>query len=153
MFSTFFLNDTGNMGRIMDLGATDYVHSNKGILKTISTNHGILFLYIGNGSKMPISITPPLPLQTCFALFILIIFQHLGHTGYQVLKSLISNNIILCNKDNSSALCEPCQLGKIVRLPFYNLILLCMICLTFFIRIFGVLQFLAIVVFIIILFS
>ena len=74
MFSTFFLNDTGNMGWIMDLGATDYVHSNKGILKTISTNHGIPFIYIGNGSKMPISITPPLPLQTCFALFILIIF-------------------------------------------------------------------------------
>lgn len=38
-----------------------------------------------------------------------------------MLKSLLYNNFIVCNKDNSSSLCEPCQLGKFIRLPFFRL--------------------------------
>ncbi|GKC24852.1 ribonuclease H-like domain-containing protein [Tanacetum coccineum] len=44
--------------------------------------------------------------------------QRLGHPGSEVLRSLVSNNLISCNKTQSSVLCHACQLGKHVRLPF-----------------------------------
>ncbi|GKE76298.1 ribonuclease H-like domain-containing protein, partial [Tanacetum coccineum] len=44
--------------------------------------------------------------------------QRLGHPGSEVLRSLVSNNLISCNKTQSSVLCHACQLGKHVRIPF-----------------------------------
>ncbi|GKA05992.1 ribonuclease H-like domain-containing protein [Tanacetum coccineum] len=44
--------------------------------------------------------------------------QRLSHPGSEVLRSLVSNNLISCNKTQSSVLCHACQLGKHVRLPF-----------------------------------
>ncbi|GKC90331.1 ribonuclease H-like domain-containing protein [Tanacetum coccineum] len=44
--------------------------------------------------------------------------QRLGHPGSDVLRSLVSNNLISCNKTKSPVLCHACQLGKHVRLPF-----------------------------------
>nr|GEX13411.1 ribonuclease H-like domain-containing protein [Tanacetum cinerariifolium] len=44
--------------------------------------------------------------------------QRLGHPGSDVLRSLVSNNFISCNKTKSPVLCHACQLGKHVRLPF-----------------------------------
>ncbi|GJZ05840.1 reverse transcriptase domain-containing protein [Tanacetum coccineum] len=44
--------------------------------------------------------------------------QRLGHPGSEVLRLLVSNNLISCNKTQSSVLCHACQLGKHVRLPF-----------------------------------
>ncbi|GJR93546.1 ribonuclease H-like domain-containing protein [Tanacetum coccineum] len=44
--------------------------------------------------------------------------QRLGHPGSEVLRNLVSNNFISCNKTKSPVLCHACQLGKHVRLPF-----------------------------------
>ncbi|GKD58044.1 ribonuclease H-like domain-containing protein [Tanacetum coccineum] len=43
-----------------------------------------------------------------------------GHLGSEVLRFLISNSSILCNKTKSPELCHTCQLGKHVRLPFVS---------------------------------
>ncbi|GJT96439.1 ribonuclease H-like domain-containing protein [Tanacetum coccineum] len=45
--------------------------------------------------------------------------QRLGHPGDQVLCSLVSSRFISCNKEKSSHICHACQLGKLVKLPFY----------------------------------
>ncbi|GJW72649.1 ribonuclease H-like domain-containing protein [Tanacetum coccineum] len=44
--------------------------------------------------------------------------QRLGHPGGDVLRRLVSNNVISCNKEKPPVLCHACQLGKHVRLPF-----------------------------------
>ncbi|GKF20638.1 ribonuclease H-like domain-containing protein, partial [Tanacetum coccineum] len=44
--------------------------------------------------------------------------QRLGHPGSEVLRHLVSNNLISCNKTKSTVLCHACQLGKHVQLPF-----------------------------------
>nr|GEW36713.1 ribonuclease H-like domain-containing protein [Tanacetum cinerariifolium] len=46
--------------------------------------------------------------------------QHLGHPGCEVLRHLVSNNFISCNKEKPFVLWHVCQLGKHVRLPFYD---------------------------------
>ncbi|GJR79247.1 ribonuclease H-like domain-containing protein [Tanacetum coccineum] len=44
--------------------------------------------------------------------------QRLGHPRSDVLRSLVSNNFISCNKTKSLVLSHACQLGKHVQLPF-----------------------------------
>lgn len=44
--------------------------------------------------------------------------QRLGHPGDQVLKHLVSQKFISCNKKDSPLLCHACQLGRHVRLSF-----------------------------------
>ncbi|GJT45304.1 ribonuclease H-like domain-containing protein [Tanacetum coccineum] len=46
--------------------------------------------------------------------------QRLGHLGSDVLRRLVSNNFISCNKEKPLVLCHACQLGKHVRLPFVS---------------------------------
>ncbi|GJY06860.1 ribonuclease H-like domain-containing protein [Tanacetum coccineum] len=46
--------------------------------------------------------------------------QRLGHPGSEVLRRLVSNNVISCNKEKPPVLCHACQLGKHVRLPFVS---------------------------------
>ncbi|GKA34065.1 retrotransposon protein, putative, unclassified [Tanacetum coccineum] len=46
--------------------------------------------------------------------------QRLGHPSAKVLRSLISRNVISCNKEKSSHICHACQLGKHVKLPFVS---------------------------------
>ncbi|GJR06596.1 ribonuclease H-like domain-containing protein [Tanacetum coccineum] len=46
--------------------------------------------------------------------------QHLGHLGSDVLRRLVSNNFISCNKEKPHVLCHACQLGKHVSLPFVS---------------------------------
>ncbi|GJU87586.1 ribonuclease H-like domain-containing protein [Tanacetum coccineum] len=46
--------------------------------------------------------------------------QRLGHPGSKVLRRLVSNNFILCNKEKPPVLCHARQLGKHVRLPFVS---------------------------------
>ncbi|GJX35698.1 ribonuclease H-like domain-containing protein [Tanacetum coccineum] len=45
--------------------------------------------------------------------------QRLGHPGSDVLRRLVSNNVISCNKEKPPVLCHACQLGKHARLPFF----------------------------------
>ncbi|GKB05788.1 ribonuclease H-like domain-containing protein [Tanacetum coccineum] len=44
--------------------------------------------------------------------------QRLGHSGDDVLRSLVSRNFISYNKEKSPHVCHACQLGKHVKLPF-----------------------------------
>ncbi|GJZ42405.1 ribonuclease H-like domain-containing protein [Tanacetum coccineum] len=46
--------------------------------------------------------------------------QRLRHPISEVLRRLVSNNFISCNKDKPPVLCHACQLGKHVRLPFVS---------------------------------
>ncbi|GKB85156.1 ribonuclease H-like domain-containing protein [Tanacetum coccineum] len=46
--------------------------------------------------------------------------QRLGHPGSEVLRRLVSCNLISCNKEKPHVLCHACQLGKQVRLPFVS---------------------------------
>nr|GEW41999.1 ribonuclease H-like domain-containing protein [Tanacetum cinerariifolium] len=46
--------------------------------------------------------------------------QRLGHPGSDVLHSLVSNNVISCNKEKPPVLCHACQLGKHARLLFVS---------------------------------
>nr|GEZ50351.1 ribonuclease H-like domain-containing protein [Tanacetum cinerariifolium] len=46
--------------------------------------------------------------------------QRIGHPGNEVLRCLVSNNFILCNKEKPPVLFHVCQLGKHVRLPFVS---------------------------------
>nr|GEY18072.1 ribonuclease H-like domain-containing protein [Tanacetum cinerariifolium] len=46
--------------------------------------------------------------------------QRLGHLGREVLRHLVSNNFISCNKEKPLVLCHACRLGKHVRLPFVS---------------------------------
>ncbi|GJU84962.1 ribonuclease H-like domain-containing protein [Tanacetum coccineum] len=47
-------------------------------------------------------------------------WHHLGHPGREVLRHLVSNNFISCNKEKPPVLCHACQLGKHVRLLFVS---------------------------------
>ncbi|GJS06006.1 ribonuclease H-like domain-containing protein [Tanacetum coccineum] len=62
--------------------------------------------------------------QFCLQLNLVDMFKHtwhqrLGHPGREVLRHLVSNNLISCNKEKPLVLCHACQLGKHVRLPFF----------------------------------
>ena len=46
--------------------------------------------------------------------------KRLGHVNKASLHSLISSNSISCNKQVSHEICEACQLGKHLKLPFYE---------------------------------
>ncbi|GKE21902.1 ribonuclease H-like domain-containing protein [Tanacetum coccineum] len=46
--------------------------------------------------------------------------QRLGHPGDEVLRSLVSGRFISCNKEKAPYLCQACQLGKHVKLPFHS---------------------------------
>lgn len=48
------LNDSGNGGWVMDIGATNHFHANACILKFVSNNHYPRSIYISNGSAIPI---------------------------------------------------------------------------------------------------
>ncbi|GKD26601.1 ribonuclease H-like domain-containing protein [Tanacetum coccineum] len=69
-------------------------------------------------------VTAPFPIPHAF-----LVSQHtwhhrLGHPGSDMLRRLVSNNVISCNKEKPPVLCYACQLGKHVRLLFvsYNTI-------------------------------
>lgn len=46
--------------------------------------------------------------------------KRLAHVNNASLRTLISNNAISCNKDKLPLCCEACQLGKHLKLPFFD---------------------------------
>nr|GEY55670.1 ribonuclease H-like domain-containing protein [Tanacetum cinerariifolium]GEY55675.1 ribonuclease H-like domain-containing protein [Tanacetum cinerariifolium] len=46
--------------------------------------------------------------------------QRLGHPGSEGLRHLMSSDSISCNKEKLLVLCQACQLGKHVKLPFVS---------------------------------
>ena len=46
--------------------------------------------------------------------------RRLAHSSNQTLSSLISSNNLLCNKHDLSSVCDACQIGKQIKLPFSN---------------------------------
>nr|GEV32272.1 ribonuclease H-like domain-containing protein [Tanacetum cinerariifolium] len=68
------------------------------------------------GDLYPVTAQSPIPQ-------VFLVSQHtwhqcLGYPGNDVLRRLVSNNFISCNKEKPLALCRACQLGKHARLPF-----------------------------------
>ncbi|XP_071740639.1 uncharacterized protein [Rutidosis leptorrhynchoides] len=66
------------------------------------------------GDLYPVTQTLPQALTSCPTTW----HQRLGHPGNDVLRRLISNKNINCNKMTPHVLCHACQLGKHPRLPF-----------------------------------
>nr|GEX37255.1 ribonuclease H-like domain-containing protein [Tanacetum cinerariifolium] len=65
-----------------------------------------------------VTYTSPIP-------YVFLVSQHtwhhrLRHPGSDVLRSLVCNNFISCNKEKPLVLCHACQLGKHVMLPFVS---------------------------------
>ena len=63
-------------------------------------------------------VTQPSPIPQAYLTSQYTWHQRLGHPGSEVLRRVISNNSISCNKEKSPVLCHACQLGKHVKLPF-----------------------------------
>ncbi|GJX64810.1 ribonuclease H-like domain-containing protein [Tanacetum coccineum] len=122
-FNTLTLQDPAKSNRIMDTGASftltlqfiilvislilSYIHLISGLVK-FSSDVTARVTFIQSRLRVPQAFL--VGQQTCA--------QRLGHPGSEVLRSLVSNNLISCNKTQSSVLCHVCQLGKHVRLPF-----------------------------------
>ncbi|GJU28338.1 ribonuclease H-like domain-containing protein, partial [Tanacetum coccineum] len=64
--------------------------------------------------------TQPSPIPHAFLVSKHTWHQRLGYPGGDVLRRLVSNNVISCNNEKPPVLCHACQLGKHVRLPFVN---------------------------------
>nr|GEY28163.1 ribonuclease H-like domain-containing protein [Tanacetum cinerariifolium] len=57
-------------------------------------------------------VTAPSPIPHVFLVSQHTWHQRLGHPGRKVLRHLVSNNFISCNKEKPPVLCHACQLGK-----------------------------------------
>ncbi|GJZ23931.1 ribonuclease H-like domain-containing protein [Tanacetum coccineum] len=57
-------------------------------------------------------VTAPSPIPHAFLVSQHTWHQHLGHSRSDVLRRLVSNNVISCNKEKPPVLCHACQLGK-----------------------------------------
>jgi len=78
--------------------------------------------------------------------------QRLGHPGDHVLKYLISNKFISCNKEETSDICHSCHLGKHIRLPFVSFDSVFVMFFILLTPMFGLLLSLVIVVYVIMLY-
>ncbi|GJU43198.1 ribonuclease H-like domain-containing protein [Tanacetum coccineum] len=65
-------------------------------------------------------VTHPSPIPHAFLVSQHTWHKRLGHPGGDVLRRLVSNNVISCNNEKPPVLCHACQLGKHVRLPFVS---------------------------------
>ncbi|GJX09187.1 ribonuclease H-like domain-containing protein [Tanacetum coccineum] len=65
-------------------------------------------------------VTTPSPIPHVFLVSQHTCHQRLRHPRREVLRHLVSNNFISCNKEKPHVLCHACQLGKHVRLPFVS---------------------------------
>ncbi|GJW03334.1 ribonuclease H-like domain-containing protein [Tanacetum coccineum] len=65
-------------------------------------------------------VTAPSPIPHAFLVSQHTWHQRLRHPGSDVLRRLVSNNVISCNKEKPLVLCHACKFGKHVRLPFVS---------------------------------
>ncbi|GKB44918.1 ribonuclease H-like domain-containing protein, partial [Tanacetum coccineum] len=65
-------------------------------------------------------VTTPSPIPRAFLVSQHTWHQRLGHPESEVLRHLVSNNVISCNKEKPHVLCHACQLGKHARLLFIS---------------------------------
>ncbi|GJU01146.1 ribonuclease H-like domain-containing protein [Tanacetum coccineum] len=65
-------------------------------------------------------IIAPFPIPHAFLVSQHTWHQRLGHPGSDMLRRLVSNNVISCNKEKPPVLCHACQLDKHVRLSFVS---------------------------------
>ncbi|GJS47268.1 ribonuclease H-like domain-containing protein [Tanacetum coccineum] len=80
--------------------------------------HRVLLRCDSTGDLYPI--TTPSPIPSAFLVSQQTWHQQLGHPGSDVLRRLVSNNVVSCNKEKPPVLCHACRLVKHVRLPFIN---------------------------------
>ncbi|KAI3780426.1 hypothetical protein L2E82_10407 [Cichorium intybus] len=136
MFNTMTLNDSGQADWYMDTGATSHLHSNAGILKSVSDKNSNFSssVLVGDGSSIHdfrtkqillrcdstgdlYPVTSPTP-QAFISTASSIWHQRLGHPGHHILKNLVNNRFISCSSAKDPTLCHACQMGKHVKLPF-----------------------------------
>ncbi|GJV17005.1 reverse transcriptase domain-containing protein [Tanacetum coccineum] len=65
-------------------------------------------------------VTAPSPIPQVFLVSQHMWHQRLRHPGSDVLRRLVFNNFITCNKEKPPALCHACKLGKHVKLLFVS---------------------------------
>ncbi|GJX38788.1 ribonuclease H-like domain-containing protein [Tanacetum coccineum] len=65
-------------------------------------------------------VTHPSPIPHAFLVSQHTWHKRIGHPGGDVLRRLVSNNVISCNNEKPPVLCHACQLGKHVSLPFVS---------------------------------
>ncbi|GKB01495.1 ribonuclease H-like domain-containing protein, partial [Tanacetum coccineum] len=65
-------------------------------------------------------VTQPCPIPHVFLTSQHTWHRRLGHPGSEVLRRLVSHNLISYTKEKPLVLCHACQLGKHVRLPFIS---------------------------------
>ncbi|GJU27219.1 ribonuclease H-like domain-containing protein [Tanacetum coccineum] len=65
-------------------------------------------------------VTQPSPIPHAFLTSQHTWHQGLEHPGSEVLRRLVSHNLISCNKEKPPVLCHACKLGKHMRLPFVS---------------------------------
>nr|GEW61157.1 ribonuclease H-like domain-containing protein [Tanacetum cinerariifolium] len=87
-------------------------------VKDFMTRRVVLFRCDSTGDLYPV--TQPCPIPHAFLTSQHMWHQRLGHPGSEVLRRLVSRNLISCNKEKPLVLCHACQLGKHVRLPFVS---------------------------------
>ncbi|GJZ54924.1 ribonuclease H-like domain-containing protein [Tanacetum coccineum] len=75
---------------------------------------------IAPSAQQPLCPLAPSPIPHAFLVSQHTWHQRLGHPGSDVLRRLVSNNVISCNKKKLPVICHACQLGKHVRLPFVS---------------------------------
>ncbi|GKF33445.1 ribonuclease H-like domain-containing protein [Tanacetum coccineum] len=78
----------------------------------------VLLRYDSTGDLYPVTQASPIP--HAFLVSQHMWHQRLGHQGGDVLRRLVSSNFISYNKEKPPVLCNACQLGKHVRLPFVS---------------------------------
>ncbi|GJR33653.1 ribonuclease H-like domain-containing protein [Tanacetum coccineum] len=65
-------------------------------------------------------VTSPSPIPDAFLVSQHTWHERLGYPGGEVLRRLVSSNFISCNKEKHPILCDACQLGKHMKLPFVS---------------------------------
>ncbi|GJU55221.1 ribonuclease H-like domain-containing protein, partial [Tanacetum coccineum] len=79
-------------------------------------NHRVLLCCDSTGPLY--AVMKPSPIPQVYLTSQYMWHQHLRHPGSEVLRGVISNNSISCNKEKLPVLCHACQLDKHVRLSF-----------------------------------
>ncbi|GKB23785.1 ribonuclease H-like domain-containing protein [Tanacetum coccineum] len=121
-FTTGTLHDPSTGAWNMDTTASSHLNnliiSLSIVLNSYFITRRVLLRCDSTGDLYPL--TAPFPIPLAFLISQHTWNQRLGHLGSDVLRRLISNNVISCNKEKPPGLCHACQLDKHVRLPFVS---------------------------------
>ncbi|GJW39714.1 ribonuclease H-like domain-containing protein [Tanacetum coccineum] len=107
----------------MDTGASSHLNNSVTSLSTtfnscMYPSVSVLLRCDSTGDLYPV--TSPSPIPDAFLVSQHTWHERLGYPGGKVLRRLVSSNFISCNKEKHPILCDACQLGKHMKLPFVS---------------------------------